>query len=401
MKLTDAAVRNAKPREKDYKISDGRGLYLLVRANGSKLWRYKYRTADGREKLLSFGAYPEITLSAARDALLDARRLVATGKDPSSERKAEKERLRAIFSITAEDWFSKQESWVESHRETVRARLDTHVLPFIGKLPLQEIDTPKIAAVLDRILRAGHGEAARRVRQIISQVFRYAVSVGRATHDPSEPLRYGFFPRRKVENMATLKRPEQFAGVLRAIEGYSGSIVVRCALRLAPLLFLRPGELRKAEWREVDFMRRMLEIPGERTKMRVPLLVPLSARAIAILQELYAVTGHGRYIFPSERGGDRPMSENTINAALRRMGFTAEEQTGHGFRATARTILDEELKFDRDAIEMQLGHVRKDSLGNAYNRTEHLAARVEMMERWSEYCETLAQTTAVPQELVR
>jgi integrase len=386
--LTDAAVRGIKPGSKPFKVFDGRGLFLLVTPAGGKLWRMKYRFAH-REKSLAFGAYPDVSLAHARDRRDEARKLLAAGTDPSEHQKRRVASAAATFEAIATEWFETFKSrWTEGHARTVLARMEQHLFPFIGKIAIRDLTAPDVLRALRRIEAAGTNETARRVRQICSQVARYAIATSRADRDPSADLRGALAPV-LVRHRAAITEPKDAAVLLRVLDTYQGSVVVRSALKLAPLLFVRPGELRKAEWSEIDLERQIWLIPARRMKMREELFVPLSRQAVAIFRELYPVTGHGRFVFPSARGGDRPMSDNAILAALRRSGVSKDEMTGHGFRALARTVLDEVLRYRVDLIEHQLGHAVRDPNGRAYNRTSFLAERTEMMQRWADYLESL------------
>jgi integrase len=385
--LTQAQVRNTKPGPKPQKLFDGRGLFLLIQPSGARWWRLKYRFS-GRERLISLGVFPDVPLAAAREKRDEARRLVAAGVDPSAQRRAERE--AGTFEEIAREWFERNKSaWTEGHAVTVLARLEQHLFPRIGSKKLRDITAPEILAALRVVERDGHRETARRVRQICGQVFRYAIASGRPERDPSADLRGALAPV-QTKHMGAMTRPDDVAGLLLAIDDYKGaSVTVKCALRLSPLVFVRPGVLRKAEWSEINFMRGLWEVPAAKMKTGEPLIVPLSKQAIGILRELHPVTGSGRYLFPSPRSVARPMSENALLAALRRMGILKEEQTPHGFRATARTILDEVLGERVDLIEAQLGHLVKDPNGRAYNRTSFLPERMKMMQRWSDYLDAL------------
>ncbi|HML80030.1 tyrosine-type recombinase/integrase [Geobacter sulfurreducens] len=401
MALSDVTVRNAKPAEKQVKLFDGGGLFLLVAPKklgpdgkplpASKLWRLKYRFG-GKEKLLALGTYPATSLADARDKRDAARKLLASGIDPGEARKAEKEaRAEAAentFEAVAREWHEKfKGQWSEKHAEQILRRLQLDVFPFIGVRPISEIKAPELLAVLRRVEKRTL-ETAHRLRIACGQVFRYAVATGRAERDPVSDLR-GALPPVRSNHYAAPTDPKQVAPLLRAIDEYQGSFIVKCALRLAPLTFVRPGELRHAEWSEIDLDTATWEIPAKRMKMKIAHIVPLSTRAVAILRELHALTGQGRYVFPGHRSPLKPMSENAVNVALRLMGFDRGEITGHGFRAMARTILDEVLHVRPDFIEHQLAHAVKDPLGRAYNRTSHLAERRRMMELWAEYLEGL------------
>jgi integrase len=386
--LTDTAIRKAKPTKKPFKRFDERGLFLLVTPAGGKLWRFKYRFA-GKEKLLALGNYPDVSLAAARDRRDDARKRVAAGIDPSQERRALREKTEDTFEAVAREWFDKfKPQWTAGHQRTVLSRLEQNLFPLIGGNPVREITAPDVLRALRRVEARGANETARRVRQIASQVFCYAVATGRADRDPSADLRGALAPV-EVQHHAAITDPKKVGELLRVLEGYEGTVVVRCAVRLAPLLFVRPGELRQAEWSEIDLERGEWTIPAWRMKMRQTLTVPLSRQAVAILREVQQVTGEGKFVFPSARSTARPMSNNAVLAALRRCGIEKEEMSGHGFRATARTILDEVLHVRVDLIEHQLGHAVKDPNGRAYNRTLFLKERAEMMQQWADYLDSL------------
>jgi integrase len=390
--LTDLQVSKAKPGNKQLTMFDGGGLFLLITPSGGKLWRFKYRFA-GKEKLLSLGTYPEISLSDARKRREEARKLLANDVDPSEIRKAKKAAIVAetenCFEVVAREWHSKFSStWSPSHAETTLRRLQSDVFPVMGDKPVSEIKAPDVLAMLRRIESRGALETAHRIRTICGQVFRYAVATGRAERDPAADLK-GALPPYKKSHLAAITDPKEVAPLLRAIDEYKGSFVVKCALQLASLVFVRPGELRQAEWAEIDLEAAEWNIPAERMKMKVAHLVPLSLQAVAILKELEPLTGRSRYVFPCHRSYARPMSNNAINAALRRMGFDKDEMTGHGFRAMARTILDEVLQVRPDFIEHQLAHAVRDPNGRAYNRTAHLSERKKLMQLWSDYLDGL------------
>ncbi|HET7831821.1 MAG TPA: integrase arm-type DNA-binding domain-containing protein [Gallionella sp.] len=392
MPLTDTAVKNAKPSAKPVKLSDEKGLFLLVTPSGGKWWRLKYRFG-GKEKLLSLGTYPEVSLKEARERRDEARKLLAGGVDPSANRKAVKaaksERAANSFEAIAREWFAKQSAtWTENHGNRIIQRLERDAFPWIGGRPIADITAPELLAVLRRIEARGAVETAHRALQNCGQVFRYAIATGRAERDPSPDLK-GSLPPVKQSHHAAITEPKAIGELLRAIDGYQGQFITKCALRLAPLLFVRPGELRKAEWAEIDLEKAEWNIPAERMKMRQPHLVPLSAQAVAILKELHALTGSSKYVFPGARTNGRPMSDNAILAALRRMGFAKDEMSGHGFRAMARTILDEVLQVRPDFIEHQLAHAVRDPNGRAYNRTAHLGERRKMMQLWADYLDGL------------
>ncbi len=392
MPLTDITIRYAQPGTKARKIFDGGGLYLEISPSGGKWWRLKYRFG-GKEKRISLGVYPDVSLKEARHRRGQARRLLAQGIDPSEHRKALKatraERSANSFEAVAREWFTKRSSnWATSYSSRILSRMERDIFPRIGTRPVAVITAPELLAVVRRIEQREALEIAHRALQNCGQVFRYAVATGRAERDPTGDLRGALSPLKRT-HFAALTEPKQVGPLLRVLDGYQGTLVVRCALRWAPLVFVRPGELRHAQWSDID-----LEAAEWRytvTKTGTPHIVPLSRQAVEILRELHPVTGQGRYVFPSARNprGDRPMSNNAILAALRRMGISKEEMTGHGFRATARTILDEVLGFRPDFIEHQLAHAVRDPNGRAYNRTSYLPERRKMMQEWADYLDQL------------
>jgi integrase len=392
MSLSDTAIKNTKPGAKPIKLADEKGLFLLVTPAGGKWWRLKYRFG-GKEKLLSLGTYPEVSLKDARQRRDDARKLLVNDIDPSVNRKAVKatktERAANSFEVIAREWFSKKsQGWAASNADKIIKRLENDAFPWLGARPITEITPPELLKVLRRIEERGAVESAHRLRNYCGAIFRYAIATGRAERDASADLR-GALPPSVTQHRAAITDPTAIAELLRAIDGYQGTFVTKCALRLAPLLFVRPGELRKAEWAEIDLDKAEWNIPAERMKMRDPHLVPLSTQAIEILRELHALTGGGRYVFPGARTNGRPMSDNAVLAALRRMGYAKDEMSGHGFRAMARTILDEVLGVRPDFIEHQLAHAVRDPNGRAYNRTAHLVERRKMMQLWSDYLDKL------------
>ncbi|WP_322052653.1 tyrosine-type recombinase/integrase [Paraburkholderia bannensis] len=392
MALTDLAIRNAKPTGKLYRLFDERGMYLEVSAAGGKWWRFKYRF-EGKEKRLSLGVYPNISLKDARERRDEARKLVAKGVDPGERKRAAKcaalERVSNSFEVVAREWFAGQQAaWAESHAEKIIQRLEKDIFPWLGKRLVGEIVAPEVLTVIHRIRDRGARDTALRAMQNCGQVFRYAVATGRAQRDPTADLR-GVLPPVRHENFASITDPGKVAELLRAIDGFQGTFVVKCALLLAPLLFVRPGELRKAEWSGFDLDK--AEWRYFVTKTKTEHLVPLSVQAVATLRELHALTGQRAYVFPG-RDPKKPMSEAAINAALRRMGYdTKTEITGHGFRAMARTILHERLRFPAEVIEHQLAHKVPDALGTAYNRTKFLDDRVAMMQAWADYLDRLKE----------
>jgi integrase len=391
MALTDVKVRNAKPGEKQVKLSDGDGMYLLITPSGGKCWRLKYRFG-GKEKVLALGTYPEISLADARKRRDDARKQLANGMDPGEVKKAQKaaqvENSANTFEAVTREWHERfKPQWSAKHAEQLLRRLENDVFPGIGSRPIAEIKAPEMLAVLRKV-EARTLETAHRLKITCGQVFRYAVATGRAERDPVADLK-GALPPVKNKHFSAPTDPKLVAPLLRAIDDFQGSFVVKCAMQLAPLLFVRPGELRHAEWSEIDFEAEQWNIPANRMKMKEAHVVPLAKKALEILHDLKELTGNGRYLFPCHRSPLRCMSENAVNAGLRRMGFEKSEITGHGFRAMARTILDEVLQFRPDFIEHQLAHAVRDPNGRAYNRTAHLAERRKMMQTWADYLDGL------------
>jgi integrase len=389
MPLTDSAIRNAKPKDKPYKLADGAGLYLLVTPKGGKWWRLDYRF-NGKRKTLSMGVYPDVSLKSARDRRTEAKTQLADGIDPGEIRKATKasQSDTSGFEAVAREWWGKREpTWSKTHSSRTILRLEKDVFPWIGTRPIGEIEAPELLTVLRRIENRGALETAHRIHQICGQIFRYAVATGRAQRDPSTALK-GALPPNRQKHHASITDPKKIGELLRAVEGYEGTLITRCALQLAPLTFVRPGELRHAEWVEIDLEKAEWRIPGEKMKMRTVHIVPLSIQALKVLNEVKPLTGRGKYVFPGIRSNQRPMSENTVNAALRRLGYTKEEMTGHGFRSMASTILNEQ-GWHRDAIERQLAHAERNSVRAAYNYAEHLPERIKMMQWWADYLDKL------------
>lgn len=386
MPLTDSAIRNAKPSDKPYKLSDEKGLFLLITTNDSKWWRLKFRIA-GKEKLLSLGVYPEVSLKDARKKCSELREAIAGGIDPGAQRKALKssiaERSANSFEVIAKEWLENRRDSISSGQLIkIAAMFEKDVFPWMGGTPAAEVDAPLVLSVIKRIDQRGARYTAHRAKQRISQVMRYAIATGRASRDPCPDLK-GAIPSPREVNFASITEPSKVAEMLRAFDGFNGTLVVRSALLLAPLFFVRPGELRKAEWDGFDLDKS--EWRYFVTKTRTEHLVPLATQAVAILRELHPLTGHGTYVFPG-RDPKRPMSDAAINAALRRLGYdTKTEITGHGFRAMARTILHEELHIKPEVIEHQLAHKVPDALGTAYNRTKFLKERRVMMQLWADY----------------
>ena len=389
--LSDLQISRAKAQERQTTLFDGGGLFVLISPTGGKLWRFKYRF-NGKSKLLSLGSYPYVSLADARAKREVYRKLLAHGIDPGEAKKAEQaDKIAAAgstFEAVARDWHRRFKSqWSAGHAEQIMKRLEQDVFPWLGTRPIGEIKAPELLTVLRRI-EVRSLETAFRVKTACGQVFRYAVAEGRAERDPVADLR-GALPPVKYKNFAAPTNPKEVAPLLRAIDGFQGSFVVKCAMQLAPLLFVRPGELRHAEWAEIDLEAAEWNIPAAKMKMGVPHLVPLPRQAVEILETLHPLTGHGKYVFPCSRSLQRCMSENSVNAGLRRLGFEKSEITGHGFRAMARTILDEVLQVRPELIEHQLAHQVRDPLGRAYNRTTHLPERRKMMQTWADYLDGL------------
>jgi integrase len=395
MPLTDVAIRNAKPREKPYKVGDTLGLFLLVQPSGGKLWRVKYRI-DGKEKKLAIGIYPQVGLAEARRRRDAARELVAAGKDPGREKQREKVRSRiqaeTTFDAIAAEFCQKrrrdgQKAWAVS-TATRSEYLLSLLKGLIGKLPITDIEPADVLIAVRKIERKGQLESARRTLQLAGAVFRYAVATARLASDPTRDLR-GALTAPTVTHYGAIIDPARVGELLRAIDGYGGQPITKLAMQLAPHVFVRPGELRHAEWNEFDFEGALWTIPAGKTKMRKDHLVPLSRQTIAILKDLHALTGPDGYVFPSIRSRKRPMSDNTINAGLRRLGYSTDEMTAHGFRAMASTLLNESGKWHPDAIERALAHGDSDRVRAAYHRGAHWKERVAMAQWWSDHLDQL------------
>jgi integrase len=389
MPLSDVAIRAAKPREKAYKMFDERGLFLLVTATGSKLWRFKYRF-DGREKLLSFGSFPDVPLRVARDKRDEARRTLSAAEpmDPSAKRQAERAARADTFGLIAEEWLqTKRKVLTEGTWQRDHVQLTKVVGPSLGNRPIAGIEAAELLTVLRRLEARGVRDTTHRVRAVVGRVFRYAIATGRAKHDISMDLRGALAPR-ATRNHPSITDPVKVGELLRAIEGYEGQAATHAALRIAPYVFVRPGELRAAEWSEVDFDAAEWRIPGKRMKMGEQHIVPLARQAIAILRELQPLTSSGRYCFPALGPGVRPLSDNTLNAALRRLGYSGDEHTAHGFRSMASTLLNEQ-GWHPDLIELQLAHAERNKVRAAYNKAQRLAERRTMMQAWADYIDGL------------
>ena len=395
MPLTDTAIRNAKPsKDKASKLFDEKGLFLLVTPSGGKWWRFKYRFG-GKEKLLSFGTYPDVSLKEARDKREEARKRLADGIDPSAHRKAGKsakdaKAANSLENIAREFMEGNAARWSSVHYARMKRGFEADLFPWLGERPIQDITAPDLLAVAKRIQERGALETAKRAMQAAGQVFRYAIATGRAERDPTADLR-GALPSPKSRNHSTIVDPKAVGELLRAIEGYSGLPVMRAALKLAPLVFLRPGELVQAEWSEFDLEAGEWKIPGERMKMNGRHIVPLSNQAVDILRELQPLTGAGRYVFPSATTKGKPMNRETVRASLVRMGYGPNSDTpmtAHGFRGMASTLLHEH-GWPSDVIERQLAHAERNKIKAAYNHAEHLPERRKMMQAWADYLDGL------------
>lgn len=391
MALTDVAVKNAKPSPRPYKLRDERGLFLEVPPKGNKRWRLRF-TFQGKENMLSLGTYPDVSLAQARARRDEARKLLAEGICPSKARKEQQAAapLEAeTFEALGREWYGRQApNWSRVHADRVARCLEKDIYPWLGPRPIREIEAPELLAVMRRIEGRGAIETAHRALQVCGQVFRYAVACGKAVQDPSGALKGALTPTGRDKHHASLTDPKAIAGLLRAIDDYAGNFATRCALQLAAMTFVRPGELRHAEWAEFDLEAAEWRIPPEKMKARSLHVVPLSRQALAVLAELRPLTGTGKYLFPGERTPSRPMSENTVSAALRRMGFTKDEMTGHGFRSMASTLLNEQ-GWNRDAIERQLAHAERNAVRAAYNYAEFMPERRRMMQAWADYLDGL------------
>jgi integrase len=385
MPLTVAAIQGAKPHQKAYKLFDGGGLFLLIHPNGGRYWRLKYRI-HGREKLLALGTFPDVTLAKARARRDEARKLVADKADPAIAKQAEKAAGGDTFRVLALEWLSKQ-SLARATLDKATWIFEQLLFPELGDRPIRVINAPDILAVLRKIEARGAVETAHRAKQRASQVFRYAIATGRATHDPAADLRGALTPK-DVEHRAAITEPKRVGELLRAIDGYVGQPSTHYALKLAPYVFVRPGELRAAEWSEFDLERAEWRIPAERMKMGEMHIVPLAPQAVDILRAIQPLTGSGRFLFPSLRTVSRPISEGTVNAALRRLGFSKEDMTGHGFRTMASTLLNEQ-GWHPDLIELQLAHAERNKVRAAYNRAQRLDERRKMMKAWADYLDGL------------
>lgn len=384
--LSETAVRNSKPREKPYKLFDERGLFLLIVPTGGRLWRFRYRFA-GREKLLALGAYPDVLLKRARDKRDEARRLVADGIDPSVQRQVDKAALGNTFEIVAREWLKLIEKGVKaSTLERERSQLERFVFPELGTRPVGQISTPEVLAVLKKI-EARTADTAHRVRTSCVRILRYAAQTARPHNVSSDDLKGALAPIVK-RHFAAITDPARVGELLRAIDGYVGQQTTIAALKLAPYIFVRPGELRMMEHCELNLEAAEWRIPADRMKMGEMHIVPLPRQAVEILSGVVILSAHSRYVFPSLLSRDRPMSENTVNGALRRLGYASEEMTGHGFRTVASTLLNEQ-GWHPDLIELQLAHAERNEVRAAYNRAQRLEERRKMMQAWADYIDGL------------
>jgi len=391
MALTDAKIRAAKPGEKPYKLADGQGLFLNITPPGGKLWRGKYYFG-GKEGLATYGGYPEVSLKEARRKHQETRQQLANGINPAHKKRADKIAsqlsVENSFERVAEEWFAKKKpTWAYNHWTKVARMMRQGLFPSIGNRAIADIKPIEVLAALRKIESRGKYETAKRTKQIASQIFRYAVATGRTESDPCRDLDGALTPPKK-RHFPAITEPKQVGPLLRAFDSYSGSAVVRAALKLGPLTFVRPGELRHGRWEDIDWQEKEWRFVV--TKTQTNHIVPLSTQAMAVLEELYPLTNRSEYIFPSQRSAKRPMSDNAVLSAMRRMDIGKDEMCGHGFRAMARTILDEVLQFDIAIIEHQLAHVVRDPNGRAYNRTAHLPQRHQMMQTWADYLDSLA-----------
>jgi len=398
MPLSDIKVKSLKAgvkpdgtaTSKSYRVTDEKGLYIEVTPKGGKRWRFKFRFG-GKEKLLSVGIYPDVSLKAARIKRDDLRVLVADGIDPSQVRKAEKITTGGLnsFEAIAREWHIKfSANWTKEYTARTLTHLEKNIFPWLGSININDITPPELLACLRRIENRGALDTAHRVLQISGSVFKYAVTTGQAERNQAADL-VGALPPAKTKHHASITDPKEIGGLMRAIQSYSGSIITATALKLSPLVFVRPGELRKAEWSEIDLDNAEWRIAPHKMKMRVLHIVPLSKQAIEVLKEIQPLTGRDQYVFPSNRTITRPMSNNTINAALRRLGFTKDEMTAHGFRSMASTLLNEQ-GWNGDAIERQLAHSEGNGVRAAYNYAQHLPERKKMMQAWADYLDGLA-----------
>ena len=395
MALTALEVSKSKAADKPQRLADGGNMYLLIQPNGAKYWRLDYRLA-GKRKTLAIGVYPDMSLSDAREQREQARKLIANGVDPVAVKQAQKastiEKVENSFEVIAREWFVRHApNWKENHSSKIIARLEKDVFPWIGNRPIADITAPALLAAIRKIEARGALETAHRALACCGQVFRYAVATGRAERDPTGDLRGALPPVKKEKHFAAITEPKKVGELMRDIEGYQGSYIVKGAFKLSPLLFVRPGELRKMEWAELDLDKAEWIIPADKMKMGVTHIVPLAKQAVAVLREMLPLTGRSKYVFHGERDHDRPMSDNAIRSALRRMGWANDEMTPHGFRAMASTILDN-MGYKQEWLERQLAHEEPNKIKAAYKREAwrmYLPERTAMMQAWADYLDKL------------
>ena len=396
--LSEARIRRARPKERPYKLRDGGGLYLLITPTDAKQWRLRY-VIGGRESMLSLGTYPATSLKAARTKRTEVRAALEAGENPADARRAERANSANTFETIAREWLAKQPFAPKTMAKAVWTFEDL-LFPYIGSRPVTALTPPELLEVFRRLERRGKHETAHRSKQRVGQVLRYAIATGRAERDPTADLRGALAPI-KVTNRAAVTDPREVAELLRALDGYQGHPIVEAALKLAPLAFVRPGELRAAEWAEFNLDAAEWRIAAHRMKMRRPHLVPLARQSVAILREIEPLTRRGRYVFPSPLTAQRPLSDNAITAALRRIGYTGDQMSWHGFRAMASTLLNE-LGFPPDIIELQLAHQERNEVRAAYNRAQRLDERCKMMQAWADYLDGLrAGENVVPFRMAR
>lgn len=398
MALTELKIKSSKPDSKAYKLADEKGMYLLIQPSGGKLWRLDYRF-DSKRKTLALGGYPDVSLAEARDRRDQARKLLAGGSDPGAVKKAQKagrkEQAANSFEVTARRWHQKNTGkWSESYADKTIRMLERDVFPWIGSKPVVDLEAPEFLSVARRVEKRGHIDTAHRAIQLCGQVMRFAVAEGLVRRDPTGDLRGALVPV-ESNHMPSVTEPARVGQILQMFEAFTGSFQVQCALKLAPMVFTRPGELRRAKWSDINLDEAMWSIPAEVMKMREPHLVPLSSQAVEILKDLLPFSGHLEYVFPGGRDPKRPMSDAAVNAAMRRLGIdTQNELTGHGFRAMARTILHERLGYEPDVIEQQLAHKTPGPLGAAYARAKFIDKRIKMMQAWADYLDKLRSAAA-------
>ncbi|MBM7424828.1 tyrosine-type recombinase/integrase [Spongiibacter marinus] len=393
MALTDIKIKQAKAREKIFRISDEKGLYIEIHPSGAKYWRHKYRFA-GKEKRIGHGVYPEVTLAEARIARDEARRLLREGIDPSQLRKTTKAKAKFeannTFSALAAEWYEKQRpSWALSTAVKREALIRNDLNPWLGNTPVNQIDTHSLLSTLQRIEDRGAIDTAHNARQVLNQIFRYAKQTQRVTENPAVDLQGALRPK-TTRHRPAITDPTELGKLLTAIDKYDGTHIVRCLLKLCPLLFQRPGEMIAMRWDEIDQDAAIWNIPASKMKMGIAHTVPLSHQALAVLEDIKPLTSHRAYVFPGARNPRSHVSAATINNSLQKLGYdTKTQHCAHGFRATARTLLDEVMEYRLEWIEQQLAHQVRDSLGRAYNRTKHLPQRAEMMQAWADYLDKL------------